>query len=200
MNTLGINHEPQGIHDTQKIKKVTSDDRTRYDLEGESICWSISKAHPHHNNPFKSITVKPPTTVATPNAGTRCFWAPFPLLFSLVLPNILSIPECPFDVASTAESTVTVLRVFVCAVVGNVWVASAVPSTGANARNTSATPGAGTWIVQTPLLHGTACTDRVPDRRPSDSKLLPNVWPAQVKFPFCETLDARRYLNRDSID
>jgi len=115
--------------------------------------------------------------------------APFALP-ALVLPNLLPIPVCPFDVASTAGSTVTVLWVLVSAVVGNVWLAP--PAVSVNAedeRKTSAAAGAGTVMVQTvfpdPFTeHDTVWMSSVPDIRPSDSKLAPNVWPPHVKLPF----------------
>lgn len=59
---------------------------------------------------------------------------------ALVLPRrALSIPVWPFDVASTAGSTVAVFCVLVCAVVGNV--VDGAPPVSVNAssvRNTSA--------------------------------------------------------------
>jgi hypothetical protein len=136
-----------------------------------------------HTSAPKSIT-----TMFTLDSGL--FAVAALTLPSLVLPNFLSIPVCPFEVASTAGSTVTVLWVRVFAVVGNVWLGP--PAVSVNAedeRNTSAAAGAGTVTVQTvspdPFTeHEIVWMSSVPDILPSDSKLLPNVWPAHVKLPF----------------
>jgi len=160
-------------------------------------------------NPIPIAPPLPPT--ATPDCK----------LPKLVLPNPSTPPgpSCPFEVSNTPTDNVAVFRTCVVTVVENVCTdgdadsATDVPDTDRGKlasealRKTSAIPGAGTWIVQTLLpaalagVHVTVCTvsfcDRPPPRdlgRPSDSKLAPNVCPAQVKFPFCETVAARRYL------
>jgi hypothetical protein len=71
-----------------------------------------------------------------------------PLLPLLVLPSLLFIPLCPFDVASTEGSTVAVFWVFVYADVEKVVEAAPLVSVDWPVRNTRANPGAGTGIWQ----------------------------------------------------
>jgi hypothetical protein len=73
----------------------------------------------------------------------------------------------------------TVLAVRVTAVVGNVSVECGDTAKNAlSVRKTSAKDGAGTltWHVPEVALQFTVCTSTVPCRRPSDSKLFPNVY------------------------
>jgi hypothetical protein len=146
----------------------------------------------HQVPPTTNIDPTSPPTNIAPTLDLVCLpvsLAPFARP-TLVLPNLLSIPVCPFEVASTAGSTVTVLWVRVSAVVGNVRLAP--PAVSVNAedeRKTSAAAGAGTVMVQTvfpdPFTeHETVWISSVPDILPSDSKLPPNVWPPHVKLPF----------------
>lgn len=104
--------------------------------------------------------------------------APFALPL-LVLPSLFSIPLCPFDVAKTALSIVTVLAVFVKAVVANVVDGAPLFSVKALlVRNTSANDGAGTLMAHILAVwsHWTVFMSSVPCNRPSDSKLPPKVW------------------------
>ena len=64
-----------------------------------------------------------------------------------VLPNCLSAPECPFEVAKTLGATLAVLRVLVYADVENVRVAWPTERTGEEEKKTSAKPGAGTGMI-----------------------------------------------------
>ena len=114
---------------------------------------------------------------------------------ALVLPSRPSIPVCPLEVANTAGSTVAVLCLFVRAVVENVCSAApAVSVKDDGYRNTSATAGAGTRIVQIWFVQPAFSMDSDPAGRPSDCINDPNVCPAHVKSPFCETLLADKYL------
>ena len=144
---------------------------------------------PFHNPPPPIPSPNPSTTPrSTLNIARRNIPAfpadPFSLPW-LVLPSTRPIPECPFDVANTAGSIVTVFSVLVGAVVANVRLAApAVPVNAPGVRNTSAAPGAGTRTVHTlvPVAaeHDTVCTLSVPMGRPSEVKVAPNVCPAQV--------------------
>ena len=90
----------------------------------------------------------------------------------------LLLPLCPFDVANTDGSMVTVLCVLVTAVVGNVWGFWGVTSEKAlSVRKTRAKPGAGTWTwhVLAFVSQVTVLTSRLPVKHPSDSKVEPNV-------------------------
>jgi hypothetical protein len=112
----------------------------------------------------------------------------------------------------------TLLKVRVTAVVGNVSVEWGDTAENAlSVRKTSAKDGAGTltWHVPEVASHFTVRTSRLPCKRPSDSKLFPNVygnyvgssramrgyimggprtWLAHIKFPFEETDGAVKYL------
>jgi hypothetical protein len=126
------------------------------------------------------------------------------------------MPECPYDVSSTAGSMETVLLP-AGYVVGNVTVEEGETALSALlVRKTIAAPGAGTRIehVFASWSHSTVVTFSVPWRRPSDWKLLPRVYrrcpmassvpvkyrwnllacPAQVMSPIVATESARRYL------
>jgi hypothetical protein len=109
-----------------------------------------------------------PTAAATNTTIPGIAWAipdvP-PTLPLLVLPCSKSIPECPFEVASTDGSTAAVFAVFVNAVVGNVTVWPVSDSDSAlSLRKTSATEGAGTliWHVLAFWSHWTVCMSRLP--------------------------------------
>lgn len=68
---------------------------------------------------------------------------PFSLL---VLDKCQEFPECPFEVAKTDGSTVTVFIFFVTDVVANVVVVDGFDSEYASVdKKTRAKPGAGTW-------------------------------------------------------
>jgi hypothetical protein len=101
----------------------------------------------------------------------------FPLL--VVARDCLSRPLWPLDVANTDGSIVAVLCVLVTAVVEKVcgfWgVASENPP---SVRKTRAKPGAGTWTWQVLAVVSQVMvlTSRFPLRRPSDSKVDPNVF------------------------
>jgi hypothetical protein len=122
-------------------------------------------------NPIASNTNIPGTT---PRNDSAPFARPL-----LVLPSeSLLLPLCPFDVANTDGSMVTVLCVLVTAVVGNVWGFWGVTSEKAlSVRKTRAKPGAGTWTwhVLAFVSQVTVLTSRLPVKRPSDSKVEPNV-------------------------
>ena len=88
------------------------------------------------------------------------------------------MPLSPFDVASREGSTVTVFFDFVMTDVENVsMVSPAAAAWAASEKKTSATPGAGTRIVQVFAFwsHGTVATFSSPLRRPSTSKRPPRV-------------------------
>jgi hypothetical protein len=119
----------------------------------------------------------------------------------LVLPKypLTLMPACPFDVAKTDGSTVAVFLVLVCTVVANVTVVPPPPSDSVRAlsvRKTSAKAGPGTGIVQVldEVSHAMVVIFSCPTGRPSEEKMSPKVWPAQVKLYFWETEEARRYL------
>ena len=85
----------------------------------------------------------------------------------------------PFDVASTLGSMLTVLYVFVSAVVGYVCVVDGSSAPCApDERKTSATPGAGTGMshVFAVVSQVMVWMSSVPERRPSHSKRPPNVY------------------------
>lgn len=144
-----------------------------------------SNTTPLTTHPINTPNTTPISAPSTPPRTILAFpAAPFSLPW-LVLPSTLPIPECPFDVASTAGSIDTVFSVLVAAVVANVRLAA--PAVSVNApgvRNTSAAPGAGTRTVHTlvPVAaeHVTVCTLSVPAGRPSEAKFAPNVCPAHV--------------------
>lgn len=92
--------------------------------------------------------------------------------------------ECPFDVASTVGSTVTVLTVLVRAVVAKVfcaWLSAIIGSAGF--MKTSAKPGEGTGIRQTLAVWSqlTVETFKVPLNRPSTWNLPPKYYSAIMK-------------------
>lgn len=117
----------------------------------------------------------PPATIErkthTPERTPRSPCAPLTDPWLVLPKTFLSPPECPFDVASTDESTVAVLRVLVNALVENVmgtW-----PSVSASSlpRNTSAKSGALSGIGHTLLTVSQlmVTTLRSPLSRPSTS-------------------------------
>lgn len=104
----------------------------------------------------------------------------FLTLPGLVLPIFSrSDPECPLEVAKTAELTDIVLTVFVTTVVGkDVTLAGTAGSSATSATKTRAKPGAGTVILQlfATWSQVTVSISKSPTGRPSDAKLPPNVW------------------------
>ena len=116
-----------------------------------------------------------------------------------MLPHLLPIPLFPFDVASTAGSTVAVFLYFVTAVVANVAVlAGSLSRAASSLMNTSANPGAGTRTRHTlfAVSHGTSSRCSEPLSRPSAPNWPPKVWLPQVMLNFSPTEGARRYLHR----
>lgn len=143
-------------------------------------------------------TTTHPATIATapitPKFNIVLFSvAPFLNEFASVLPNCNVEPLCPFEVCNTPGATVAVLRVLVYVVVEKVVLAP--PSVSSRPlRKTMAAPGAGTWMVQLVLEHGSVVTFSAPTGRPSEEKVSPKVCPAQVKLAISETLEDKRYL------
>lgn len=161
-----------------------------------------SDVHTDHQN-ARVNTAAPTSThanAAAPPPTTLRLDAPFAPPW-LVPPKAMAfLPPCPFDVASTDASTVTVFTVCVTIDVANVCVDAGPPASccAASEKKTRAAPGAGTVISQLFCVwsHWTVSMLSAPFQVPSAPKRGPSVCPAQVMLSFSETEGARRYLQK----
>ena len=154
------------------------------------------KTFPSLATPLPATTAPKPIANNTNTPGTtpRNDPAPFARPLLVLLRESLLLPLCPFDVANTDGSMVTVLCVLVTAVVENVCGFWGVTSEKAlSVRKTRAKPGAGTWTwhVLAFVSQVTVLTSRLPVKRPSDSKVEPKV--------FLNRMSAIRQLDDNSV-
>lgn len=144
-----------------------------------------------------AIPPRTPAKAATPGAKPVMPDAPFAPPWLVPPEEMRFLPLCPFDVARTDGSTVTVFAVFVTMDVANVCgAAGSTAACAASEKKTRAAPGAGTviWHMFCVWSHCTVWMSSSPFHVPSAWKRPPSVCPAQVMLSFSETEGARRYL------